>query len=163
MSLKYITATCSHINLYMILSLFSIIIRLVESKVNLSIHPFVKTNDPKSVETFAFVGNGRLDNMTIHQKGLKEPSNKLPPAMAQAMQRQFQSSSPTSVFPNQRMGLDIKEVVLTNLDDNDPKPIVIQNHEEYSRENDRFEFSSRYLMDYTSAIGKDILKTFLIL
>ena len=158
MNLKNIRATCSHINLYMMLSLLSIIVRVAESNMNLFNRPFVKTHEKyesKYPRALTVIANGQLSNMTIHQKALKDPSSKLPPPMAQFMKKQSpDSSSAAVVFPTKRLGLDIKEVVLTNLDSNNPKPIVIQNHDEYSRENDEFDFSSRYLFDYSSAIGK---------
>ena len=142
----------------MILSLLSIIVRLAESKLNLFNRPFVKTHEEYESQyprALTIMANGKLSNMTIHQKEMKNPSNKLPPPMAQFMKKQsLDSSSAAFVFPTQRMGLDIKEVVLTNLDSHNPKPIVIQNHDEYSRENDEIDFSSRYLFDYTSATGK---------
>ena len=142
----------------MILSLLSIIVRLAESNMNLFNRPFVKTHEKyesKYPRALTVIANGQLSNMTIHQKALKDPSSKLPPSMARFMKKESQDSSPAAVvFPTQRMGLDIKEVVLTNLDSKNPKPIVIQNHDEYSRENDEIDFSSRYLFDYASAIGK---------
>ena len=158
MNLKSIRATCSHINLYMILSLLSTIVQFAESKMNLFNRPFLKTHEEYESQyprALTIMANGKLSNMTIHQKALKDPSNKLPPPMAQFMKKQSSDFSSAAVaFPTQRMGLDIKEVVLTNLDSKNPKPIVIQNHDEYSRGNDEIDFSSRYLFDYASATGK---------
>lgn len=134
MSLKNIRATCSHINLYMMLSSLSIIVQPTESRKSLAYPQFVKIHEKyesKSAENLEFLANGRLSNMTVSHKVLDVPK----------------------VFPNHKMGLDIKEVVLTNLNVHDPMPVMIKNHEEYSRD-DEIEFSSRHLLDYKSAIGK---------
>ena len=164
MNLTNIRATCSHINLHMILSLLSIIVRLAESNMNLFNRSFMKTHEKyesKYPKALTIMANGQLSNMTIHQKALKDPNNKLPPSIAQFMKKPSPgASSGSSELPTQRVGLDIKEIVLTNLDSNNPKPIVIQNHDEYSRENDEIDFSSRYLSDYTSAIGKYLYNSF---
>ena len=156
MSLKNIRATCSHINLYMMLSSLSIIVQPTESRKSLAYPTFVKVHEKyesKSVENLEFLANGRLSNMTISHKVLDEPNNKMSENLAEAVEKHNNDRLNQQVFPNHRMGLDIKEVVLTNLDVHTPKPVVIKNHKEYSRD-DGLEFSSRHLLDYKSAIGK---------
>ena len=156
MSLKNIRATCSHINLYMMLSSLSIIVHSTESRKSLAYPPFVKTHEKyesKSAENLEFLANGRLSNMTISHKALDKQNNKMPAVLARAVEKYNTGHLNPNVFPNHRMGLDIKEVVLTNLNFYNPKPVVIKNHEEYSRD-DTLEFSSRQLLDYKSAIGK---------
>ena len=157
MSTKIIRATCSHINLCMILSSLSIIVQLVESRKDLAIPLFNRNqdqNDSKSVERLKLSANGKFHNITIHHTNSTQPNNKFPPQFAYLLDKPSQDPFNTELFPNSRMGLDIKEIVLTNLNVNTPKPVVIPNHEDYSRENDGFEFSSRYLLDDKSAIGR---------
>ena len=128
----------------------------MESRKDLSVPLFIRSQeqyDSQSVEQLELLANGKFHNLTIHHTNSTQPNNKLPPPFARLLEKQLQDSSNTAVFPNNIMGLDINEVVLTNLNANTPKPVVIQNHEEYSRENDGFEFSSRHLLDDNSAIG----------
>ena len=98
---------------------------------NLFNRSFMKTHEKyesKYPKALTIMANGQLSNMTLHQKALKDPNNKLPPPMAQFMKKPSPDASSGSFeLPTQRVGLDIKEVVLTNLDSNNPKPIVIQN------------------------------------
>ena len=156
MSLKNIRATCSHINLYMMLSSLSIIVLPTESRKSLAYPPFVKIHEKyesKSMENLEFLANGRLSNMTISHKVLDKQNDKISAVLARSVKKHNTGHLNPNAFPNHRMGLDIKEVVLTNLNVHNPKPVVIKNHEEYSRD-DTLEFSSRHLLDYKSAIGK---------
>jgi hypothetical protein len=129
----------------MIPSLLFINFQIVESKKNLpfpsiNLHPD-QSNEDSSKTFLRYSGNGKFHNITILEPTSPKLSHKLPP----------------SLFPlpnvESRLGLDIKQVILTNLDVDKPRPVVINSHEDYSRDNDGFEFSNRYIVDENSAIG----------
>ena len=145
MNKKSISIIYSHIPVYMILSLISIIVQIVESKKNL---PFLSTNlhldqnyEDSSRTFLRYSGNGKFHNLTILEPMSPELTHKLPPLLVPLQNEQS------------RLGFDIKQVILTNLDAEKPRPIVINSHEDYSRDNDEFEFSNSYIVDENSAIG----------
>ena len=97
-------------------------------------------------------GNGNFYNLTVLETYSSETSHKLPPSLVNISF--FDEDG--SAMQNSRLGLDIKEIVLTNLDLDVPMMrTTIRSHTEYSRENDEYEFLSRYLVDEITAQGKD--------
>ena len=155
---KNIGKRYSHIILliiYVLLSPFSIIVRFVESSKSSSIPPPTKTRDrvyDNSDTTFIMSsGNGNFHNLTLFDPMSSDTGHKLPPALIPIDQL-------GSALPFYRLGLDIKEILMTNLDLERPTPVMMANtHSEYSRENDGNAFSSRYLIDDRSAVGNTFL------
>ena len=145
MNKKSIRILYSQIQVYMILSFLSIMVQMVESKKNL---PFLSTNlhldhsnEASARTVLRYSGHGKIHNITALEPTSPEISQKLPPSLVP--------------LPNveSRLGFNIKQVILTDLDVDNPSPIVINSHDDYSRENDEFEFSNRYIGDENSAIG----------
>ena len=153
---RNIRKLCSHIIIYVLLSSFSIFVRFVKSSENPSIPPPTITRDQvydNSEATLILApGNGNYRNLTVFNPMSLGTSHK-PPSSLTPLPNMRYLDHVGSVMPNNQLGLDIKEIILTNLDLEKPGPVMINSHVGYSRENDGYEFSSRYLIDDKSAIG----------
>ena len=145
------------LNVFASMLSFSIWIQIVESS-SPSLpspisYPIIHREIDRNAETTSLVaeGNGNFYNVTVLDTD-SGASHKLPPSLVNVS-----SLDPDrSVVQNSRLGLDIKEVVLTNLDlDISMMRSTIKSHSEYARDNDEYEFLSRYLLDDMSAEGKN--------
>ena len=156
MNTKRISTMCSHIPIYMILPLLSIIVQIVESRKILSLESLTLQSDrdyETSAETsFRYSAYGNYHNITNLEPKSPELIHKLPPSLI-SLAREPSIGNIDHESNNNRLAFDIKQVVLTNLDADQPLPVTINNHEDYSRESDGFEFSNRYIQDENSAIG----------
>ena len=156
MNTKNIRRIIYHVSIYLGISSLSIIVQLVESTKSFSFSPQTSsTRDKDSDRTLLrHTSNGQFHNLTFHESQMSsDPMHKLPPPSLVSLQNMKSMDSVSAMFPINGLELDIKEVILTNLDVDKPGPVIVNNHAEYSRENDRFEFTNRYLIDDDSAIG----------